>query len=210
MLRNKIHCQLPPCPFCKTQPTLFTRHQVRIRGFRILCDPLIDVVLGLVIRWKCPGCKKTFTQQPPFALRCKRFTREAILDFSGSYLEDEALSYRKAVLEGGMSICYPTKTVNDSLIYPQLAHTTPYRWISSLGGFKEILRCALDFVLQKKPASTVHRDLATLKISPGKYVKAAREEVLKRCRQLIHLEAEFRTAFNTSIFPFFATVHAWR
>ena len=210
MLRNKIHCKLPPCPFCNTPPTVFTRHQARRRGFRILCGLLVDVVLGLVIRWKCPGCKKTFTQQPPFALRCKRFTRETILDFSGSYLEDEASSYRKTVLEEGMPIGYPTKTVNDSLIYPELAHTTPYRWISSLGGFKEIPRRALDHVLQANPASTVHRDLTALKISPGKYVKTTREKVLKRCRQLIYLEAEFRAAFDASIFPFFATTCAWR
>lgn len=210
VLRNKIRCQLPPCPFCNTQPTLFTRHQARPRRFRILCDLLVHVVLCLVIRWKCPGCKKTFTQQPPFALRCKRFTRETILEFSGSYLEEEASSYRKTVLEEGAQIFYATTTGEDSVDDRSLAHSTPYRWIGSLGGFKEILRCALDLVLQKNPASTVCRDFAVLKISPGKYVKAAREGVLKHCRQLIHLEAEFRTAFDASIFPFFATACSWR
>jgi hypothetical protein len=91
-----------------------------------------------------------------------------------------------------------------------LSHTTPYRWITSLGGFKEIARRALDVILQKSPATRVCRDLAALTISPNKFVKAAREETLKRSRRLIHLEALFGAVFHTSIFPFFATGCAWR
>jgi hypothetical protein len=210
VLRNKIRCELPFCLVCNTQPTSFKRHQARPRKFRIRCDMLVQLALCLVIRWKCPGCNKTFTQQPPFALSRKRFTRETILDTSGYYLEDEASTYRKAVLEEGAEIFYASTTREDTPGYKTLNHSTPYRWISSLGGFKEILRYAQDVILQKDPASTVCRDLAALEIAPQKYVKAAREGVLKRCRQLIHLEAKFRATFHASIFPFFATSCAWR
>lgn len=210
VLRNKIPCRIPACPICNTQPSFFKRHQARTRKFRILCDALIHTVLCLVIRWKCPGCNKTSTQQPPFALPCKRYTRDAILDRSGCYLEDEASTYRSTVLEEGAEIFHASTAGEDGPIYKALSHTTPYRWITTLGGFREIPRRAQDLILQKKPASTVCRDLAALEISPKKYVKTVREGVLKRCRQLIHLEAHFRAAFRASIFPFFATSCAWR
>jgi hypothetical protein len=201
--RNKIRCELPPCCICNIPPTFFTLHQRRFRKFRILHEMLVHVLSCLVVRWKCPGCKKTFTQQPPFALPLKRYTRQTILDASGCYVEDAASTYREVVLEKGLKILY----ASDGRI---LVHSTPYRWITTLGGFKEILRGAQDLVMQKDPMSTVSRDLAAFEISPKKYVKAVRRWVLNRCRQLIHLEAKYRVAFDASIFPTFATVCAWR
>lgn len=210
VLRNMIRCELPSCPVCHTPPRSFTRHQARPRGFYILCDMLVQLVLGLVIRWRCPGCKKSFTQQPPFALPCKRYVRDTILDFTGCYLEEESLTYRKVVSEERLPIFHASTTGEEGAINDRiLAHSTPYRWITSLGSFKEILRCAQDHLLQENPTSTICRDLAALAITPKKYVTAAREGVLKRCRQLIHLEAQFRATFQTSIFPFFATSCAW-
>ena len=210
VVRNKIRCGMPSCPVCNTHPSFFKRHQARSRKFRILCDALVQVVLCLVIRWKCPGCNKTFTQQPPFALPGKRYTRDTILDLSGCYLEDETATYRSAVLEDGIELFHASTSGEDAPSYKTLSHSTPYRWITTLGGLKEILRRAQDVILRKTPASTVCRDLAALEISHKKYVKAAREGVLKRCRRLIHLEAQFRAAFQVSIFPFFATSCAWR
>ena len=210
VLRNKIRCGLPSCPVCNTQPALFRRHQARPRKFRILCDTLVQVVICLVIRWKCPGCNKTFTEQPPFALPFKRYTSDTILDRSGRYLEDETFTYRKTVLEEGLEIFHASTDDGNTPVDKALSHTTPYRWIATLGGFRETLRRALDIILQKNPATEVCRDLASLTISPNKFVKAAREETLKRSRRLIHLEAIFRAVFQTSIFPFFATGCAWR
>lgn len=209
VLRNKIHCDLPSCPGCNTPSTSFRRHQARTRRFYILCDMLVQVILCLVIRWKCPTCKKSFTQQPPFAFRNKRYTRETILDFSASYLEDDASAYRKAVLEEGASFLHASTTKGEPHTSKELAHSTLYRWITSLGGMKEVLRCGQDLILQMNPASSICRDLAALGIAPKKYMTAAREGVLKRCRQLIHLEVEFRATFHNSIFPFFATKCEW-
>ncbi|NTV59216.1 MAG: hypothetical protein HGA74_18300, partial [Deltaproteobacteria bacterium] len=123
---------------------------------------LVQVILCLVIRWKCPTCKKSFTQQPPFALRNKRYTRETILDFSASHLEEEASTYRDAVLEEGASFLHASTTKEEPVTSKELAHSTLYRWITSLGGMKEVLRCAQDLVLQKNPASSICRDLAVL------------------------------------------------
>ncbi|MCK8604460.1 hypothetical protein, partial [Desulfoferrobacter suflitae] len=189
---------------------LFRRHQARPRKFRILCDALVQVVKCLVIRWKCPGCHKTFTEQPPFALPFKRYTSDAILHRSASYLEDETSTYRKTVLEEGSEIFHASTDEGNTPVDKVLSHTTPYRWIDTLGRFKEIPRRALDLILQKDPATKVYRDLAALTISPNKFVKTAREETLKRSRRLVHLEAVFRVVFGASIFPFFATGCAWQ
>jgi hypothetical protein len=132
------------------------------------------------------------------------------LDFSASYLEDQAATYRTTVSnEEGLPIFHDSASEKDAPCEKAFAHTTPYRWITCLAGFKEILRGAQDLILQKDPASTVCRDLAAIEVSARKYVKDARESVLKRCRQLLHLEVRFRTAFLASIFPLFATRCAW-
>jgi hypothetical protein len=108
-----------------------------------------------------------------------------------------------------MEIFHPLATEGDTTRYKSLAHTTPYRWITTLSGFKQILRSAQDLILQKNPASTVCRDLASIDVPARKYVKADRESVLKRCRQMLHLEVRFRVTFLVSIFPLFATRWAW-
>jgi hypothetical protein len=210
VLRNKIRCDLPHCPGCSTPPDLFKRHQARPRKFYILCDTLVRTVLCLVLRWRCPGCSKTFTQQPPFAFPRKRYIRESILNFSARYVEDQAATYRTAVSdEEGMSIYHTLTSEGDTTRYKILAHSTPYRWITCLGGLKQVLRGAQDLILRKDPASTVCRDLASIQVSARKYVKAARESMLKRCRQVLHLEVRFRSTFLASIFPFYATRCAW-
>lgn len=210
VLRNKVRCELPRCPVCETSPDLFKRHDARPRKFYILCEKLVQTLICLVIRWRCPGCKKTFTQQPPFAFPRKRYTRESILDFSTRYVEDEAATYRTTVLDDeGMPIFHASSPDGDDPDYRGLAHSTPYRWITALSGFKQILRTAQDLILQKNPASTVCRELAAMEIAGRKYVKAERESVLKRCRQLLHLEVRFRATFFASIFPLFATRCGW-
>jgi hypothetical protein len=210
VLKNKVRCELPRCSVCQTLPDLFTRHQARPRKFYILYDALIQTFLCLVIRWRCPGCRKTFTQQPPFAFPRKRYTRESILDFSACYLENQAATYRTTVSdEEGMPIFHALTAEAETIDDKRLAHSTPYRWITCLGGMKQILRGAQDLILQKNPASSVYRDLAAIEVSAQKYVKAARKLVLKRCRQMLRLEVHFRATFLASIFPFYATNCAW-
>jgi hypothetical protein len=211
VLKNKIRCELPSCHFCNTSSSSLRRHQARNRTFYILCDMLVQVVLCLVIRWKCPACKATFTQQPPFALPCKRYTRETILDRAGSYVEEEEMTYRKVVKEEGSELFHASKTEDASNHQKVFAHTTPYRWITTLAGFKEILRRGQEVILQKDPASTIFRDLAALEISHGKFMTAAREGILKGCRRILNLDALFPSKTGgLKIFPMVATLCAWR
>jgi hypothetical protein len=209
VLRNKIRCALPDCA-CGTSPDLFKRHQARPRKFYILCETMVQTILCLVIRWRCSGCRKTFTQQPPFAFPRKRYTRDSILDFSARYVEHPAATYRSTASDDdGMQIFHASSSGREPPCDKILAHSTPYRWITCLGELRQILRSAQDMILRKNPASTVCRDLAALENRARKVVKAGRESVLKRCRQILHLEVRFRATFRASIFPLFATRCAW-
>jgi hypothetical protein len=126
------------------------------------------------------------------------------------YVEDQAATYRATVLdEEGMSIFHILMSEGDRTRYKILAHSTPYRWITCLGGFKEILRGAQDLILQRDPASTICRDLAAIEVSTRKLVKAQRESVLRRCRRILRLELRFRASFHASIFPFYANRCGW-
>ena len=218
VLQGKISCELPPCPFCGALPDGFRRHEARRRIFYVIGGQWVEIVWCRITRWKCSHCGKIRTQHPPFALPYKRYTRQILMGFSQAYLEDEASSYRKAVpesssgqaLEDGLPIGFASKPGEEEIDERQLAHSTLYRWVTTLGGFKEVLRSALDLILQKNPASAICRGLVSLKVAPSKYVKAAREGVLRRCRQLLHLEGNYRHTFGTSIFPYLATRCAWR
>lgn len=210
VLQGKISCELPPCPVCGTLPDGFRRHEARRRLFYVIGGPWVEIVSCRITRWKCSYCGKIRTQQPPFALPYKRYTRQTLIGFSQACLEEEAGSYRKAVLEDGLPIGYASQPGKEEIDERQLAPSTLYRWVTTLGGFKEVLRSALDLILQKDPASSICRGLASLKVAPSKYVKAAREAVLRRCRQLLHLEGSYRHMFQASIFPYLATRCAWR
>jgi hypothetical protein len=126
---------------------------------------MVQTILCLVIRWRCTGCRKTFTQQPPFAFPRKRYTRESIPDFSARYVEDQTATYRATVLDDeGMEIFHALRSKQEPICNKILAHSTTYRWITCLGEPREILRSAQDLILRKNPASTVCRDLAALEI----------------------------------------------
>jgi hypothetical protein len=86
-----------------------------------------------------------------------------------------------------------------------MAHSTTHRWISTLGSFTEITRQAQNLVLQANPSSSICRDLAGLSLHPKKYRSHSRQQILFRCRQLLHLDDFFRPAFQSSIFPNLAT-----
>ena len=62
-----MYLRVAHCLGCKTVPDFFTGHHARPRKFDILCQTLVQTILRLVIRGRCPGCKNSFTQQPPFA-----------------------------------------------------------------------------------------------------------------------------------------------
>ncbi len=193
---------LPPCPRCRVEPEFFKIHAYRERRFLIIIEMLIQAVYCSLVRFKCPGCEKTFTNYPDFAIPYKHYTRQSIMGFSDSYLNCEHITYRQAVMVDGSVPGYPQ---NDATLAPSTLH----RWITTLSRFTHTCRTALILLLQKNPVSSIYRSLAQIIIPQRKYKTKQRKKQLVRCRQLMIIEAFFHDTFKTSIFTKLATRHSF-
>lgn len=194
--KGLVKCHLPRCWNCKTEPEAFSRHEARQRQFYVIIDDLVRMVLGLLIRWKCPGCGKTFTDYPDFAVPYKRYTVPTIKKYCGLYTEDHETSYRTIIINNAIGHLDSER---------QLNHSTIHRWITSFGSYNKIVRTAQDLYLQAKPESSICRELALLSIPSKKYRTEKRKGILQKCRQLLKIEIKFHSFFSVSIFPYLAT-----
>jgi hypothetical protein len=197
---------LPPCPRCRVESEFFKIHAYRERRFLIIIEMLIKSIYCSLVRFKCPGCGKTFTNYPDFAIPHKHYTRPSITGFSASYLQSDDMTYQQAVMVDNSAPGYPQ---SDSTEAPTLAPTTIHRWITTLGRFTQTCRTALTLVLQENPTSSICRDLARLIIVQRKYKTNHRKKQLIDCRQLVIIEAFFQATFKTSIFTKLAIRHAF-
>ena len=184
---------LPSCPRCSVESQFFKIHAYRERRFLIIIEMLIKAAYCSLVRFKCPGCGKTFTNYPDFAIPHKHYTRPSITGFSASYVESENMTYQKAVMVDSSVPGYPQ---NDATLAPSTIH----RWITTLGRFTQTCRTALILLLQENPVSSICRDLARLIIPQRKYKTNQRKKQLIGCRQLVIIEVFFQVTFKTSIF----------
>jgi len=190
--KGEVECDLPCCERCNTEAEFFKRHEARQRQFYAIVDDMVKVILGLLIRWKCVGCGKTFTGYPGFAVPYKRYTLPAIKKYIGLYTEDPQATYREVIIKNIIGYTGSEQ---------QLTHSSVYRWITSFGSYSNIIRKAQDFYLQAKPESSICRKLASLSIPSKKYQIEERKSILQKCRQLLRLDVKFSALFNVSIFP---------
>lgn len=197
--KNNIPCDREQCPSCQASGLTFKRHEARERKFRLIIDMLIEVVICLVIRWKCPVCGVTFTQYPDFALPHKRFILPTLIHYCTRYLADPDMTYRRLFIPD---------TVGYSESEKQLFHTSVHRWVPTFN-MPETLRAAQELILQKNPDSTVCRDGAGFTVCPRKYRSSERKALLERCFRLLLVEGVFKKTFGRSIFPRFATRSAF-
>ena len=201
--KNKITPDnLPPCPRCRVESEFFKIHAYRERRFLIIIEMLVQAVYCSLVRFKCPGCKKTFTNYPDFAIPHKHFTRPSITGFSASYLESDDMTYQQAVMVDGSVPGYPQ---NDATLAPSTIH----RWITTLGRLTQTSRTGLILLLQENPVSSMCRNLAQVVIAQRKYKTKKRKKQLINCRQLMIVEAFFQATFKTSIFTKLAIRHAF-
>jgi hypothetical protein len=184
---------LPPCPRCSVESEFFKIHAYRERRFLIIIEMLIKAAYCSLVRFRCPGCDKTFTNYPDFAIPHKHYTRPSITGFSANYVESDEMTYQQAVMVDNSAPGYPQ---NDATLAPSTIH----RWITTLSRFTKTCRTALILLLQENPVSSICRDLARLIISPRKYKTNQRKKQLINCRQLVIIEAFFQLTFKTSIF----------
>ena len=220
VLNNTFTCPHDSCPRCKGTPSEFKRHDMKKRTFLVVLASLVHTVLSALVRFKCPLCGKTFTVYPDFALRHKHYVKDVVIEKTTQYVEnemnesnarkkakDDYVSYRKAVDEKGLAVAY-TNTLKDTIDNRELAHSTLYRWITSLSGLKTTLRKTLEIIEEASPASRIFR--AICPVHPNKYRSEEQRTRLGDTRQLLRADREYRILFDVSVFPHFETKWAWR
>jgi hypothetical protein len=161
---------------------------------------IVTSVWCALIRFKCPGCRKSFTFYPDFALPRKHYTRQTIMGLAETYVTSEQSTYEKAVAveQEGASPEYPDGQRS-------LAPSTVHRWVTSLCQLKQTARTALELIRQKDPATSACRVLARLGIAGSKFRSSTRRDQLLGCLRLIAVEAFFKELFQLSIFTRLAT-----
>jgi transposase-like protein len=189
---------LPPCPRCSVESAFFKIHAYRERRFLIIMEMLIKAAFCTLVRFKCPGCGKTITDYPDFAIPHKHYTRQSVVGFSLNYHKSDDTTYQQAVMVDNSTPGYPQ---SDSTLAPSTIH----RWITTLGCFTQTCRRALSLLLEETPVSSICRDLARIIIPQRKYKTKHRKKQLVGCRQVLLIEAIFKATFNTSIFTKLAT-----
>jgi hypothetical protein len=197
--KNKIiPDNLPPCPRCNVGSEFFKIHAYRERRFLIIIEMLIQAAYCSLVRFGCPGCGKTFTHYPEFAIPHKHYTQPSITGFSARYADSDDMTYQQTVMVDGSLPGYPKTDAT-------LAPSTVHRWITTAGQLTKICRTALSLLLQENPALNLCRDLARLIIPQRKYKTEHRKKQLIGCRQLVIIERAFRSIFKKSIFTKLAT-----
>lgn len=191
--KNKItpH-RLPPCPNCNVESGFFKIHAYRERRFLIVVKMIIQKVFCSLVRFKCPGCGKTVTFYPDFALPHKHYTRQAITGFAGAFLKADA-TYQTALMIENEIPGYPDSDAT-------LAASSIHRWVGSLARYSQTCRKALCLLVQENPASSVCRDLAKWRPLARKFRSNRREQQLITCKTLLTIEALFHKTFQISIF----------
>jgi len=197
--KNKITANsLPACPRCLVESMYFKLHAYRERRFLIIIEMFVQAVYCSLVRFRCPGCGKTFTHYPEFAIPHKHYTQPSITGFSASYLDTDDMTYQQTVMVDGSVPGYPQSDAT-------LAPSTVHRWITTAGQLPRTCRTALSVLLQDNPTSSICRDLALWVVPARKYKTQQRKKQLVGCRQLTVIEAFFQAIFNTSIFTKLAT-----
>ena len=144
---------------------------------------------------------------PPFALPRKRYVKETIFELADAYVEEDELSYRRAVKVERMPAFYALRD-DGAIDERSLAHSTLHRWHSLFFFLLETLREAQRLVRQKSATSSLFRRVFTP--APKKYRSEERREVLVRAQRTLWVEREYRSLFGRSVFPELATACAWR
>jgi len=206
VVKGEVACSRTECPCCGGTPGEFHPHERRSRLFLVIVGTLVQLVRGRLVRWKCDLCGKTFTDYPPFAVPRKRYVAQSLVGRARQYVEADALTYRRAVLQERMPISYEGEAGETQ--GRQLSPTTLWRWVGLAGGLKETLREALALVKAKAPACVIFRFVPA--IAPWKYQSTRRRRVLERAARVFEAARICRGLFGVEIFPDFGTRVGWR
>jgi transposase-like protein len=105
-----ITCAATVCCHCgldaASSQTPFILHGDRARRFLVVVGSYVCKVAALLARWRCPRCRKTFTDYPSFAYPYKAYTLPQITERAAKYVSNTATSYRKGVRLANLPIFY--------------------------------------------------------------------------------------------------------
>lgn len=190
--KNKITADnLPPCPRCNREPLFFKIHAYRERRFLIIVEMLVNAVYCTLVRFRCSDCGKTITNYPDFAIPCKHYTRQTILNFSRSYVEDDQTTYETSVMTDD--------GVPENSDSQALSPSTIHRWISTLAHLIIAYQDAFTTSLKKKPYSRLCKNLAQLAVPKKKYKTHKRKRCLLWCRWFFKNESFLKNQFSPSL-----------
>jgi hypothetical protein len=169
--KNKITPDhLPPCPRCSVESAFFKIHGYRERRFLIIIEMLIKAAYCSLVRFGCPGCGKTFTHYPDFAIPHKHYTRQTIEGLSRAYVENDQKTYEEAVMTD--------EAVPERVVSGQgLAASSVHRWIGTLAELIRVNHNAL-----KKTFLQQQADIGSIQVAENKYKTRSRKDCLQRCR----------------------------
>lgn len=195
------------CPRCGGEPEKFSVHDRRERTFRFIVESFVKIVVSILVRWKCPLCKRTFTHYPVFAAPYKRYVLPGILRLSSSYVNDEVQSYRGGVRHRQMPIGYEGSRESE-IDERMLEASTLWRWVGYLGNMVETIKEALRLIREMAPSCSIFRE--NFAVPSRKYRKSERKSLLQRVKKLFSVSLKFAEIFGHPIFPRFATACSWK
>lgn len=194
-----------PCPRCLAKNSCFKLHERRFRFFRFVVESFVQTVESFLLQWKCPLCKRTFTDYPEFAEPHKQYVKSTIKQFSAEYLQEgkEKKSYRGVVTAANSQPLYYKEddiTPNDMA----LSHTSVWNWIGSLG---------LAESRAPTPAGTPGESRTfdwlwlckAIPVAPHKYRSVERLHLLQKAKLLLKVTAELKDYLFFSNFQRFET-----
>lgn len=139
---------------------------------------------------------------PTFLLPYRRYASTSLMPLARDYLEQDRLSYQRAVAPQGRVIGYVT--ADHSKIDERALHrSTLWRFLGFLGAQYVALQCGLKLLSERDPLCGLHRFVGA--VAPHKYRSPPRGESLRTARRLLHLIDQWDRTFHESFFPRFAT-----
>lgn len=194
---------LPPCSRCELEAVHFKEHAFRERIFLVIIEMIIQTINCSLLRFKCPGCGKTVTWYPEFAIPYKRYTVSTVIDFSEAYVKNIKKTYETA---RRLDLKYPAYPEDGKMLAPSSIH----RFITSLSGLENIKSRAIELILQKDPVSGICRKLGQIEINRQKYKSERRKDQLTMCLGFLNIAETFERVFGLSVFTNLARREAFR
>lgn len=170
-------CGVTSCPLCGFEPDqnrCFKLHACRERNFLIVHDGVAVVINTALPRWRCPECRRTFTEYPEFAVPYRRYTVPQIRQCAVAYTSIDDHTYRAAVRCGRLPIFHIDPQADQHQVETAcdraLAHTSVFHWVTALGTEQQTAELATARVFE--PARR-------------KYRSETRRRILVRCYQSV-------------------------